>query len=85
MCALLAFTEPAVVQKNRITLHAIERMAANFRSSSFAAGGYFASPRGNRRLSAGPSFIHGRDTAFESRAIPNVPAPRAKIPRPDGP
>ena len=37
MCALLAFTESAVVQKNRITLHTIERMAANFRSSSFAA------------------------------------------------
>ena len=37
MCALLAFTESAVVQRNRITLHTIERMAANFRSSSFAA------------------------------------------------
>ena len=42
MCALVAFTESAVVQKNRITLHTIERMAANFRSSSFAAGVYFA-------------------------------------------
>ena len=37
MCALLAFTESDVVQRKRITLHTIERMAANFRSSSFAA------------------------------------------------
>ena len=68
MCALLAFTESAVVQKNRITLHTIERMAANFRSSSFVSGVYFAWPRGNQRLSARFSFIHGRDSAFEGTA-----------------
>ena len=90
MCALLAFTESAVVQKNRITLHTIERMAANFRSSSFAATRQpttFCRTQFQSRARLG---IRGEREKFDSSAISRVPAPRAKIiyigwkaPRPD--
>ena len=77
MCALLAFTESAVVQRNRITLHTIERMAANFRSSSFAAT---RQPTTFCRL----SFNHGRDSAFEGTARSSIRV-RSHMFQPRGP
>ena len=65
MCALLAFTEPAVVQKNRITLHTTGEWRPIFDLQVLP-------PRGNQRLSAGLSFIHGRDSAFEGSARSSI-------------